>query len=786
MIATLPPLVRGTLFFAAGLLAGFRAPPGIATLVLLIALPVLLLVLAVARPGGSGSRVLLGTWLAGGIGWGAVASEEARRDCRSLLPDGAQVAFLGRLEALPPADGAIHVRLDAVRVHRRELPCRGTVRARPPRGRGGPELEAGGAVAGRGQWWALPPEGPWPRRPERAGVLILEALADSAADEGPPADATVRTHSSKRAPLLRLRGAAQARIRRLFAERAAVAEALLLARKEGLDDELRERFAQAGLSHLLAISGLHVGVIAGVLLLAGRLARLPHAAAAGVSAAVTLLYVGFLGFPHAAVRASLQAVLFLLARALQRPAHPWALLSAAALAILLADPLALLDVGFQLSFAGVGGLLWLRRPLLDHLPATLGASLREGLAASLAATAATAPLVAYHFGQAAPIGVLANLIAIPLAALAVPAAAVALLVGVASEPMGGFLAGGAEVPLALLDAVARLAATIPGGHGPVARDTVVLGCGVALLAAHSVRQLRTVPSVRAPVRWLAPAALCLALVVSWPVFVRGMTGDRLEIHAIDVGQGDALALRTPAGRWILVDAGPRSESFDAGRSRIVPYLLRNGAHRVELMVLTHADADHIGGAAAVLDLLPVARVLDPALVAGKDMYLEALLEANQSGVRWLAARAGDAIEVDGVRLLILAPPDSLVATGAGTNEASVVFRAEYGAFAALFLGDAYVEVEQWLVSTTPEALRADLLKVGHHGSLTSTSTELLSAADPRLAVISVGRRNRYGHPHPTVLRRLESRGVRVLRTDLHGAITIRATRSGAVTVETTR
>lgn len=729
-----------------------------------------------ARAAGGADPLLLALWALAGATMGQASGRAAAADCRARIADGARVRVEGLAEARPPVDAPLFLEVVALEVEGvRVRPCGGTLQARAPRSRGRPAVAvaAGTGLAGEGRWWSFPRAGPWPRRAERSGVLVLESL-------GP---AEVRA-APARAAVLRLRDGAQERLRRLYPRRAGVAEALLLARREGIDPELRERFARAGLSHLLAISGLHVGVIAGALLLLARLARLRHGAAAASAAAATLVYVAFLGFPHAAVRAALQATLFLLARTLQRPAHRWGLLSAAALALLVADPLAVLDPGFQLSFAGVAGLLALGRPLRRLVPSRLGRAAGEAVAASLAATLATAPLVAWHFGQAAPAGIVANLPAIPLASLAVPAVAVSLLVGAVHVGAGRFLAAGAEVPLAALERVAAAGAALPGGSFPVTRPSVVLA-GLALLVGWgSVRWLAGRGRVRPALRRLAAAGMAGVVVVAAPLLARER--GTLEIHAIDVGQGDALALRTPGGRWILVDAGPRSISFDAGRSRVVPYLLRQGAGRLDLLVITHPDADHVGGAAAVLDVLGAAAVLDPGLAAGKDVYLDALREAAEDGTRWLAGVAGDELVLDGVRLRVLSPAPGEVASGAEANEVSVVFRAEFGAFAALFTGDAYVDVERRIARATPELLRAQLLKVGHHGSATSTSEELLGAMGAPLAVISVGRRNRYGHPHPAVLERLERRGVRVLRTDRNGAITIRANRSGAVTVETTR
>ncbi|HSJ05883.1 MAG TPA: ComEC/Rec2 family competence protein [Longimicrobiales bacterium] len=280
-------------------------------------------------------------------------------------------------------------------------------------------------------------------------------------------------------------------------------------------------------------------------------------------------------------------------------------------------------------------------------------------------------------------------------------------------------------------------------------------------------------------RTLAAAATAIA-VVAWAPLLRPRDGS-LAIHAIDVGQGDAFAVRTPRGRWILVDAGPRTMHTDAGRDRVVPFLLRGGARRVDALVLTHPDGDHIGGAAAVLDAFDVGLVIDPGLPAGKDMFIDLLAAARRGGQRWIAAREGIRFTVDGVEFSVLHPFSQV--DGAGiANDLSVVLRMEYGAFAALFLGDAPMAVEDILVSRHGDGLRADVLKVGHHGSATSTGEALLASARPAIALVSAGRRNRYGHPAPGVLHRLARHEVRVLRTDELGNITVRVTAGGTVEV----
>ena len=259
----------------------------------------------------------------------------------------------------------------------------------------------------------------------------------------------------------------------------------------------------------------------------------------------------------------------------------------------------------------------------------------------------------------------------------------------------------------------------------------------------------------------------------------------LEIVFLDVGQGDALAIRSHGGRWILVDTGPRGRTYDAGARVVLPYLRRRGVARIEALVLTHPDLDHIGGAEAVVRALDVGYVLDPAQATGKDAYVGVLEAASRDAVPWLEARRDVSITLDGVQISVLYPNDGRTPAsygGTDSNAQSVILLVRYGEFEALLTGDAPVAVEEAILDDLPSDL--EVLKVGHHGSNTSTSPLLLAQTSPEVAVISVGARNRYGHPHSEVLNRIIESGARILRTDLSGDIVIRARRSGLHDVRT--
>jgi competence protein ComEC len=271
-----------------------------------------------------------------------------------------------------------------------------------------------------------------------------------------------------------------------------------------------------------------------------------------------------------------------------------------------------------------------------------------------------------------------------------------------------------------------------------------------------------------------PAAFSLAFMsamVFAPLIPARQKGE-LELHVLDVGQGDAILLRTPANRWVLFDAGPEWTGGNAGRSVIIPYLRRRGG-TLEAFVLSHPHADHVGGAATVFSAFTPHSYWDAAFAGGSRAYKASLVEARNDGIQWHRVHPGDSISLDGAIVTFLAP-DSVWTVGLrDPNLASTIALVRYGAVRFLLVGDAEKPEEDWLLSRYGSDLRADVLKVGHHGSSTSSSDAFLAAVHPELAIISVGARNMYGHPSIDVLGALARSGVEVLRTDKAGTVVVR-------------
>jgi len=604
---------------------------------------------------------------------------------------------------------------------------------------------------------------------DRAGLALVFAGAAIIATTAPPPERPLaRAKAPPPADLLtRIRTQAGRSIDETFGEDAPLARALLIADQRQIPSEMRDRYASAGLVHMLSISGLHVAVIAAAMELLFQVGRMPRRVALLGAFVATGVYVAVIGAPPPALRSASMLGVTMLSRLAQRPTSPWAAWAIGAFIPLVA-PRTVVDVGYQLSVLGMcalvaAGSLWRR-----HLAARLtGWKARIGreLVTSLVACAVTAPLVAWVFGRVSLIAPVSNLIAAPVITLAQPVLFLALLLA----PLGWaarFVAQAVHPLLFAFDWIAWSAASVPGAAIMVTTTAVT-----AVLAACAALSLVVACVSRYPTRPVIAAVGSLALMVVVPGVPLGpATG--VELHVLDVGQGDAILLRTDAGRWVLFDAGPAWNGSDAGRRVVIPYVLRRGGS-LESFVLSHPHNDHVGGAASVLSAMHPRTYWDAAFAGGAEKYIGSLTVARDKGIDWRRVHPGDSIQIDGVTVSFLAP-DSVWTVGLkDPNLASTIALVRYGMVRFLLVGDAERAEEDWLLAHHAQ-LGADVLKVGHHGSSTSSSDEFLAAVHPALAVISVGAGNKYGHPSGDVIHALALVGAEVLRTDEAGTIVVRS------------
>ncbi|HEU4523565.1 MAG TPA: DNA internalization-related competence protein ComEC/Rec2 [Gemmatimonadales bacterium] len=721
------PAILFTLAYWAGLATGllrFGAPTG--ALFVALALGFLWRPLGLVAGGGL---------MAGRIG-GELAAALERRSCAAQLPAGRLRLRVRVLEPVDSAGGRVALAPLAS--------CRGEVSARWLRRRA---VAAGVTADVVGTW--MPRQG----RGRVDGTLMIgEARV---VETGPgPGD--------------RLRNWLFEASRRLYGARAGVVDALILGRRGGIDVGLQDGFARSGLVHLLSISGFHVGLVTAWVFLLCRLARMSRSVALVVAAGASAGYVVFLGWPAPAARAAVLAVALARCRTRQRHVQANALLSATCLAVLAVDPWASLDLGGWLSAAALWGATrfthWSDRAVGTGFWARTAAS-------SLGATLATAPITAAFLGSVALAGLLLNFPAIPVAALAVPGVLASLVLLPVWASGAEALAAGAGLGLHLLEICAAAGAALPVGYfamepsSPAAVLPWVAALGLALWI---MAKRNTLHEAGRRLGWCVAAALWLRL-APVQLFASADGGGGLALHFLDVGQGDGALVRTPAGRWLAIDAGPVSGRDDAGRRVVAPFLERHGVQGLAAILVSHAHADHMGGVPSLLRRFAVGALIEPGAPVSDPSYGALLSDLDSAGIPWHPARAGEGFTLDGVRFTVLHPRPGWSEWGEDVNEDSLVLLVEYGNFQALFTGDAGFPAEAALRGTVRPV---DLLKVSHHGSRGSTGGELHDSLRPLTAVISVGR-NDYGHPAPETLARLERRRVPVLRTDQVGTISVR-------------
>jgi competence protein ComEC len=576
------------------------------------------------------------------------------------------------------------------------------------------------------------------------------------------------------------------------AREAALARGFVLGEDEGVDAATEEHFRRAGLSHLLAVSGQNVTLLA--------LLAMPVLAALGIPLrqrlvwllALIAVYVPLAGAGPTIQRAGVMGAAGLLATLAGRPSSRIYALLLALGVTLAVDPGVATDVGWQLSFAAVIGIFALASPLRRALVARLGAgrlrgALAEGLAVTAAATVATAPLIAFHFETFSTTTLFANLLALPAVApamwLGMLGAAAAQVPGLPLEPLNSITA-------LLLAYVAQVATWCGGpswaevhvrlgGWGLVGAYLGLAGAAVGIAWVARWRRLRCVAAASSPCqaqgvsaapiavrrqpRWLLAIAVGVVALVfgvwTWPsdhTVGQGPPFVGLRIEVLDVGQGDAILLQPARAPAVLVDTGPPGAGLSGE-------LANAGVERLAAVVVTHDESDHSGGLDELLGRIPIARLVFARL--GEPLRIRAVA----AGVIPTRVGAGRVLRSGQLRLEVLWPPRELLTTPLGAtdpNQQALVLLVRWHRFSMLLTADAEAEA----VPLDPGPV--DVLKVAHHGSDDAGLAALLDRTRPRLAVISVGAENPFGHPTPTTLETLAEAGVPLLRTDASGTVTI--------------
>lgn len=579
---------------------------------------------------------------------------------------------------------------------------------------------------------------------------------------------------------------------------AAIATALITGDQSGIAEEIRDRFSITGVAHLLAISGLHIGIIALIsftllkslfrcstrLMLMTNITKL----AACITLFPVSIYCLIAGAGIAAIRATVMVIFYLLSIIIDRQDDLWNTLALAAFCILVVCPSSLFDPSFQLSFSSVAAILYLtprfpiafgkkspdfpglRRPWYKAL-ASQGIAM---LTVTLSATLGTAPIVSLYFNRCSPWGLPANLIVVPITGfVVVPLGLLSSLLLFVAEPLAMVTVQIMQVFLNLSAAAVYFFSRMPYADyrtaTPTIPELVLYYAGLFLLFTGR----------RSPMRRYALTAVGFIFIINcgyWHYQVH--LNPRLRITAIDVGQGDAALLQLPKGKAMLIDGGGSYDnSFDLGGMVVAPLLWKKKIKHIDVLVLSHPHPDHLNGLIPVMKHFSIGEVWTNGASIETDAFKEFEgIRAAKKIKQAVMARGHPPAYINGVGIEFLHPGQScgesmITSANDRMNNNSLALRLTFREVNIIFTGDMYAAAEREIMALFP-GLRSTILKIPHHGSATSSSKAFLEKLAPRIALLSVGRDNSFNLPHPAVIKRYENIGCTVYRTDEDGAVTV--------------
>lgn len=554
--------------------------------------------------------------------------------------------------------------------------------------------------------------------------------------------------------------------------------AILLGDKDKLSEDIQESFKTSNLSHMLAVSGAHVSYI--ILGLTYVLQNSIIGKKIGkkngkiVCIIFLLAFMAITNFTPSVTRACIMAVLTLFSSIIYRKSDVYTNISVAALITLIFNPYSLLDLGFQLSYGGtIGIIIFIKRIQEKKSNSKVINYIKQMALVSIYANIIIIPIMMYHFNTVSFTFIISNIMASPILGIIVITGFLFIIASITVKPLTRLIAIFIKPILSILIKISQICSKLPFSNILVVTPymfNVISYYAIILYCIKSKKNNK------------CKIIICLLIVLILINFIIYIFPQKLRIFFIDVGQGDSTLIITPDKKTVLIDGGG-SDSFDVGEKVLLPYLLDRRILKVDYVLISHFDTDHCGGILTIMEKVKVKNIIISEQAEHSENYERFKKLMIHKKIRLIEVKKGDKIKIGRYSEFKILFPTSRLLSENPLNNNSIVAQFNYNNFKMLFTGDIEKLAEQQILKAEKAEIRADILKVAHHGSKTSSIPEFIKAVKPKIALIGVGKNNTFGHPNQQTIKNLENIKCRIYRTDLQGEIIIKIDQKGRMNVK---
>ena len=550
--------------------------------------------------------------------------------------------------------------------------------------------------------------------------------------------------------------------------------AILLGDKDKLSEDIQESFKTSNLSHMLAVSGAHVSYIILGLTYVLQNSIIGKKNGKIVCIFFLLVFMAITNFTPSVTRACIMAVLTLFSGIIYRKSDVYTNISVAALITLIFNPYSLLDLGFQLSYGGtIGIIIFIKRIQEKKSNSKVINYIKQMALVSIYANIIIIPIMMYHFNTVSFTFIISNIMASPILGIIVITGFLFIIASITVKPLTRLIAIFIKPILSILIKISQICSKLPFSNILVVTPymfNVISYYAIILYCIKSKKNNK------------CKIIICLLIVLILINFIIYIFPQKLRIFFIDVGQGDSTLIITPDKKTVLIDGGG-SDSFDVGEKVLLPYLLDRRILKIDYVLISHFDTDHCGGILTIMEKVKVKNIIISEQAEHSENYERFKKLMIHKKIRLIEVKKGDKIKIGRYSEFKILFPTSRLLSENPLNNNSIVAQFNYNNFKMLFTGDIEKLAEQQILKTEKAEIRADILKVAHHGSKTSSIPEFIKAVKPKIALIGVGKNNTFGHPNQQTIKNLENIKCRIYRTDLQGEIIIKIDQKGRMNVK---